>query len=126
MIVAATGKIVIDFEVYTAGDEIDGLTPEAEENLVSLGLAVYADLDGCEAKPDEGGEQAPLSYDELKERCRELGISARGKKADLEARIAEAEAQTQSEEPDDSDDADLEYDELEDEEPPELTAEVPR
>lgn len=118
MIVAATGKIVIDFEVYTAGDEIDGLTPEAEENLVSLGLAVYADLDGCEAEPDEGGEQAPLSYDELKERCRELGVSPRGKKAELEARIAEAEAQTQSEEPEDG--------ELEDDEPPELTAEVPR
>ena len=59
------------------------------------------------------GAEKPASLEELKARCRELGLPTRGKKADLIARIEEAEAAIDGEE------ADVD-------EPPVLKAEVPR
>lgn len=125
MLIATNGRIVIGYNVYVAGDEIAGLDGDAEERLIAAGLAERVagsfDLEpvGCdsmEAEPDEAEPEAvalgELSKDELKARCRDLGLPTSGNKDELIARIEDAEL--------------AEDDGLDGDEPPMLTAEVPQ
>lgn len=69
-------------------------------------------------EPEKAGEAESaniedMKLDELKERCREMGLPTSGKKGDLVARIQEAEAVEDGETDDDD-------------EPPSLNAEVPQ
>ena len=127
MLIATNGRIVIGHTVYVAGDEIDGLPADAEERLIAAGLAERVagsfELEAIgqapdEPEPDEGEPEAlplgELNKDELKARCRDLGLPTSGNKDELIARIERAE-------PADAGDAEPDGDE-----PPMLTAEVPR
>ena len=133
MLIVSKGKVVVGRRIVELGGELEGLTPEAEEQLIAVGVAKRVGSDAyVEPDADDDGVQVvPIAKEpskaELQERCRELGVSTRGNKAELQARIAEAEAALDDgEERDVSDDDEPEDDELEDEEPPELSAEVPR
>lgn len=120
MLIVTNGKIVKGLEVYSMGDKIDGLSAKDEQKLISAGLAVRAD-DAAEDAADADEQIMPIAKEpskaELQARCRELGLSDRGNKAQLQARIDEFENAVTEE---------LEADDFEDEEPPDLTAEVPR
>ena len=79
------------------------------KRLASLGYAEIVD--------DEPSAKGP-SRAELQERCRELGLSDKGNKAELKARIDEFES-AEDEEPEAEIEADAD-------EPPALSAEVPQ
>ncbi|MBQ9000542.1 MAG: SAP domain-containing protein [Eggerthellaceae bacterium] len=118
MVIVTSGKVVMGLDVFSTGDEIDGLTAAEEKKLIALGLAA-----STAAEPHE--QNAPKAKEptkaELQERCRELGLSDKGTKADLKARIAESEGNADQEpEADTGADADA------DDEPPTLSAEVPQ
>lgn len=103
---------VIDGE-YRKGDVATRYDAATEAFFVGRGVAEYVDAEPEPAAPEP---EAPAiadepSYKQLQARARELGIPAHGKRADLEAAIADAE------------DALEDYDD--DDEPPALTAEVP-
>ena len=120
MLIVVKGKVVDGRRIIELGGELDGLSPEAEEQLIAAGVAARVDaLDAGEiAAAGEVPQEAPaakqLSKAELQAVCREYGLSDRGTKAELQARIAEYE------------DAAAEADDLEDDELPDLVAEVPR
>lgn len=125
MLIVVKGMVVDGRNIIEVGGELVGLTPEAEEQLIAEGVAKrVSDCEIAEIGPEDErapevdaaiaqGAEKPASLEELKARCRELGLPTRGKKADLIARIEEAEAAIDGEE------ADVD-------EPPVLKAEVPR
>ena len=125
MLIVVKGKVVDGRNIIEVGGELVGLTPETEEQLIAEGVAKrVGDGEIAEIEPEDERApeidtaiaqwaEKPASLEELKARCRELGLPTRGKKADLIARIEEAEAAIDDEEAD----AD---------EPPVLKAEVPR
>jgi len=124
MLIVAKGKVIRGRHIIGLGGELDGLSLEAEERLIAAGVAkrVGAGEAGEPDAEDEGvrvpAEAKEPSRAELQERCRELGLSAQGNKKELQARIDEYErAEAEEAEADADDDGD---------EPPELTAEVPR
>lgn len=129
-------KLVIKHRVYNIGDRIDGLSPEDEERLIAAGVADPFDAEapatendepagqdadaGCPVPDDEAGAVVEanvgraidgMSKPELQAKCRELGLPVSGSKAELQARIDAAEEW---------------LDDEGDEEPPELSAEVPQ
>lgn len=122
MVIVTSGKIVIGLDVFSMGDEIAGLTAAEEKKLIALGLVTSAnDIASAEAdaeEQDKPNEKEP-SKAELQARCRELGLSERGNKTELKARIDEFE-RAENEEPE----AEIEADA--DDEPPTLSAEVPQ
>lgn len=122
MVIVTSGKIVIGLDVFSMGDEIAGLTAAEEKKLIALGLVTSAnDIASAEAdaeEHDKPNEKEP-SKAELQARCRELGLSERGNKTELKARIDEFE-RAENEEPE----AEIEADA--DDEPPTLSAEVPQ
>ena len=132
MVYVNQGKLVIGYSVYSYGDLIEGLSPEDEERLIASGLCVrriderqpeaekpaitsFVVTDEDDQEPGETAESAKEpSKAELQERCRELGLSTRGTKDTLKARLDEYAAADEDE-----------TDEGEDE-PPALSAEVPQ
>lgn len=127
MLIVAKGKVVVGRKIIGLGGELDGLTPEAEEQLIAAGVAKRvgapvaseAAASGEDVRSVPGSVKEP-SKAELQARCRELGVSARGSKAEMQARIDEAESADK--EPEEA----IEAGEADDDAPPELTAEVPR
>ena len=124
MVIVTSGKVVIGRDIYPTGAAICDLTAAQEKKLIGMGLASKpGDVPG--ALPDADERIVPIakgpSKAELQARCRELGISDRGNKAELQERIDEAENADRE----DWDD-EIEADDGGEEEPPELTAEVPR
>ena len=120
MLIVTNGKIVKGLDIYSMGDKIDGLSAKDEQKLIAAGLAVRPG-DAAEEPADDNGQLVPIAKEptkaELQARCRELGLSDRGNKAQLQARIDDFEGEPE-EEP--------EPDEFAGEEPPDLKAEVPR
>lgn len=116
MVIVTSGKIVMGLDVFSTGDEIDGLTAAEETKLIALGLVATAA--GDSAAQGKQTTKEP-SKTELQERCRELGLSDKGNKAELKARIDEYES-AEGEEPE----AEIEDDDGD--EPPTLSAEVPQ
>ena len=117
MVIVSSGKIVMGLDVFSTGDEIDGLTDAEEKKLIALGLVASVATDSkAQGAPSV---KAPTKT-ELQERCRELGLSDKGTKADLQARIDEHESADREPE------AESEADAGTDEEPPTLSAEVPQ
>ena len=122
MLIVVNGKVVDGYRVFGPGAELEGFSPEAEERLIAAGLAkrvpaidVSGDwFDGGDAVVTVAPAKEPTKA-ELQARCRELGLPERGTKAELQARIDAAEAG----------EAEIGAEEADDE-PPELTAEVPR
>ena len=118
MLVVTQGKVVIDHAIYEPGEVIDFLSADEEDRMVAEGIAarpgedVEAEPEGVEADASKLEAAKNLSKPELQARCRELGLSDRGNKAELQARLDAAESELS--------------DDLDDEEPPELTAEVPK
>ena len=100
---------------WRRGDVVDGYDADTEAFLVSRGVAEY--VDGGQVpqmpapEPAAPAKAEEPSYKQLQARARELGIPAQGKRAELEAAIAEAEAELE--------------DDIDDDEPPALSAEVP-
>ena len=124
MLVVTQGKVVIDHIIYETGEIIDCLSSEEEACMVAEGIAERFEGDS-ECFDPEGGqndekETKPLTAAELKARCKELGLPTNGKKDELKARIEEFEAANAA------DYEAIEDEGLEGEEPPVLTAEVPR
>lgn len=128
MLIVAKGKVVNGRHVISPGGLIEGLSPEAEAQLIASGVAKRVgaiDVSGDWVDEGDDCEQVvPVAKEpskaELQARCRELGLSARGSKAELQARIAEYEDSAGGELAEDG------GDDATDDEPPELTAEVPR
>ena len=135
MIYVTNCKIVVGFHTYNVGDEIHDISREAEDQLIAAGLAARSN-DTLVAEEDEPAITSfVVTYDneqaedeprkraneptraQLQERCRELGLSDRGNKAQLRARIDEYEYESEGE---------PESGPFDDEEPPDLKAEVPR
>ena len=116
MVIVTSGKLVMGLDVFSTGDVIEGLSAAAEKKLIAMGLVARSN-GVADAAPDVNGQKEP-SKAELQERCRELGLSDRGNKAELKARIDEFEsAAVEEPETDEAGDED---------EPPALSAEVPQ
>lgn len=126
MIIVTRGKV----DGRPVGTEICGLTEAQEDRLVALGVAEYAEgndvaddgviATGDAIADDAGNGLARLTAEQLKEMCREYGLPATGKKADLIARIEDYERAW------DEGAGDVQADEGgADDEAPELTAQVP-
>ena len=126
MLIVTKERLVVNHRVYEVGGVIDFLAPEAEDRLIADGLAERTDgVAAVEAEPEPEAEPEAVSETvvqmpakgptkaALQARCAELGLPTSGNKAELAARIADAEAADDDGEPDD-------------EEPPSLSAEVPR
>ena len=118
----------------------EGTRDELIERMVEASAALNADSDDSDDDEDDDEDDedddeedeaestqarlAAMSEGELKEACKQLGLSSAGKRDALVARVTEAIAAAQQAEADDSDDSDEEEEE-EEEELPE-PASVPR
>jgi len=94
-------------KLITYGD-VFSADAEEEERLVNLGIAEYVNEEG--AAVSAALESEELSINDLRKKAKELGLNAGGTKADLIARVEEAEA---------------EEEEVAEEEPPVLSAAEP-
>ena len=100
MLVVTQGKVVIDHAIYEPGEVIDFLSADEEDRMVAEGIAARPGED-VEAEPE--GVEADAS---------KLEAAKNLSKPELQARLDAAESELS--------------DDLDDEEPPELTAEVPK
>lgn len=112
MLIVAKGKVVIGRRIIELGEELNGLTPEAEAELIASGVAARVGDAGADEAPEKQPAGKEPTKPELQARCRELGLNPNGNKDELKARIADAELE------------DGEVDD--DDEPPTLSAEVPQ
>lgn len=111
--------LIREIDGHKAGEIAD--YPEwLAHRLVALEAAEYVGASDADEPPAPQAAAKEPTKDELVARCKELGLSARGTKDELKARIAAAE------DGDAGDAGGADAEDAADEEPPVLSAEVPR